>query len=146
VTLQLVTVRAIATRQETRAKTPVQYFAPLLAADSGQPRRSQAAFAMDGALDEQVSTAATDLSQFLATIVARVSVPASLHPRNPTLGELGLHPACGECRASDRVIYLQPGRAWVRVGKPPGSILSLPLNQASRTAAPGGHTARTDNP
>jgi hypothetical protein len=135
VTLQLLTVRAIATRQETRAKIPVQYFAPLLVADSGMPRRSQAAFAMDGSLDDQVSTAATDLSQFLATIVARISVPESLRAHNPTLGELGAHPVCGECSASDPVVYQQPGRVWVRVAKSGGSILSLPLQSARPIAS-----------
>jgi hypothetical protein len=126
-TLQLLTVRAIATAHETRVRTRVEYFAPPLIADSGLPHRSQAQFIMDGPLDEQVSTAATDLSQFLATIVARVSVPESLHPHNPTLGELGVHPSCGECRAADPVVYEQPERVWVRVGKPPGTILALPL-------------------
>ncbi|HEY3846796.1 MAG TPA: hypothetical protein VGL95_06755 [Acetobacteraceae bacterium] len=134
VTMELVTVRAIATRQETRVRTPVQYFAPVLAADSGMPRRSLAAFAMDGTLDDQVSTAATDLSQFLAMFVARVSVPASLRAHNPTLGELGVHPVCGECRPSDPVVYQQPGRVWVRVGKSRGTILALPL-QSARPAA-----------
>jgi len=127
VTVDLITVRAIATAQEQRTHTPVEYFAPALKADSSLPRRSLAAFAMDGALDDQVSTAATDLSQFLALIVARVSVPSSLHPHNPTLGELGLHPVCAECRASNPVVYRQPSRVWVRVGKPPGRILALPL-------------------
>jgi hypothetical protein len=108
-------------------RTAVEYFAPPLAGNSARPRRSRAHFVMDGPLDDQVSTAATDLSQFLATIVARVSVPDSLHPHNPTLGELGVHPACGECRASDPVVYEQPGRVWVRVGRPPGTILALPL-------------------
>jgi hypothetical protein len=127
VTLQLVTVRAIATPHETRMRTAVEYFAPPLAGNSARPRRSRAHFVMDGPLDDQVSTAATDLSQFLATIVARVSVPDSLHPHNPTLGELGVHPVCGECRASDQVVYEQPGRVWVRVGRSPRTILALPL-------------------
>lgn len=127
VTMELVTVRAIATRQENRAQTPVEYFAPLLAADSAMPRRSLAVFAMDGPLDDQVSTAAIDLSQFLATSVARVSVPESLRAHNPSLAELGAHPVCGACRASDPVVYQQPGRVWVRVAKSGGSILSLPL-------------------
>jgi hypothetical protein len=135
VTMELVTVRQIATRRETRARTPVQYFAPLLVADSAMPRRSLAAFAMDGALDDQVSTAATDLSQFLATIVARISVPESLRAHNPTLGELSAHPVCGDCRASDSVVYQQPGRVWVRVAKSGGGILSLPL-QSARPAPP----------
>jgi hypothetical protein len=126
VQMDLVTLRAIATPHETRARTHVEYFAPALAADRRLPRRHLALFAANGRLDEQVSTAAADLSQFLATIVARVSVPDSLHPHNPTLGELGLHPRCGVCRASDPVVYLQPGRVWVRVGKLPGSILALP--------------------
>ena len=130
VTMELVTVREIATRHETRARTPVQYFAPLLTADSGMPRRSLAAFAVDGLLDDQVSTAATDLSQFLATIVARVSEPQSLRAHNPTLGELGAHPVCGDCRDTDPVVYQQPGRVWVRVAKSGGSILSLPLQSA----------------
>jgi hypothetical protein len=129
VTMQLVTVRAIATPHETRVRTQVEYFAPPLVADGAMPRRSLAQFAMDGPLDDQVGTAATDLSQFLATIVARVSVPDSLHPHNPTLGELGVHPTCGECRASDPVVYAQPGRVWVRVGKPTGTILALPLTR-----------------
>jgi hypothetical protein len=142
-TLDLVTVRSIATARERRVHLPVQYFAPALAADSGQPRRYVASFAMDGALDDQVSTAATDLSQFLATIVARVSVPQSLHPHNPTLAELGVHPSCGVCRPTDPVVYSQPERVWVRVraGKAPGSILSLPLQSlrspASRTEKVG---------
>jgi hypothetical protein len=127
VTMDLVTVRAIATAQQQRAHTPVEYFAPLLLADSSLPRRSVPVFAMDGPLDDQVSTAATDLSQFLALIVARVSVPSSLHPHNSTLGALGLHPVCAECRASDPVVYQQPDRVWVRVGKPRGRILALPL-------------------
>ena len=127
VTLQLVTVRAIATAHETRLSTPVDYLAPPLVGNSTSPRRSRAHFVMDGPLDDQVSTAATDLSQFLATIVARVSVPDSLHPHNPTLAELGVHPACAACRASDPVVYEQPGRIWVRVGRPPGTILALPL-------------------
>ena len=127
VTMDLTTVRAIATTHETRVHSQVEYFAAPLVADSGMPRRSLAQFVQDGALDDQVSVAATDLGQFLATIVARVSVPASLHPHNPTLGELGVHPTCGECRASDPVVYQQPGRVWVRVGRPPGSILALPL-------------------
>lgn len=139
-TMQLVTVRAIGTTHESRERTRVEYFAPPLAGDSARPRRSRADFVMDGPLDDQVSTAATDLSQFLATIVARVSVPESLHPHNPTLGELGVRPTCGECRASDPVIYEQPGRIWVRVGKPPGTILALPV-QASR---PLGHTSQPD--
>jgi len=139
-TMQLVTVRASATTHEARVRTQVEYFAPPLAGDSAMPRRSQAHFVMDGPLDDQVSTAATDLSQFLATIVARVSVPDSLHPHNPTLGELGVHPTCGECRASDPVVYEQPGRIWIRVGKPPGTILSLPV-QASR---PISHAPRPD--
>lgn len=134
VTMELVTVRAIATRQETRVRTPVQYFAPVLAADSAMARRGLAAFTLDGTLDDQVSTAATDLSQFLATFVARVSVPASLRAHNPTLGELGAHPVCGDCRASDPVVYQQPGRVWVRVAKSGGSILALPL-QSARPAA-----------
>jgi hypothetical protein len=130
VLMDLVTVRAIATAHETRVRTPVEYFAAALAADRGLPRRSLALFAANGALDDQVSTAAADLSQFLATIVARVSVPDSLHSHNLTLGELGLHPSCGVCRASDPVVYLQPGRVWVRVGKLPGSILALPRQSA----------------
>ncbi len=146
VTMNLVTVRNAASAHETRVQTPVEYFAPALAADSALPRRNATLFALNGALDEQVSTAATDLTQFLATMVARFSVPASLHARNPTLGELGLHPTCAECRASDRVVYQQPGRVWVKVGKPPGGILALPLKQTSRTSAPAGHTARSDNP
>ncbi len=133
VTLELVTVRAIATRHETRAQIPVQYFAPLLVADSAMPRHNLAAFAMEGPLDDQVSTAATDLSQFLATMVARISVPESLRAHNPTLGELGAHPVCAECRAADPVVYQQPGRVWVRVAKSGGSILSLPL-QSTRAA------------
>jgi hypothetical protein len=137
VTMELVTVRAIATAHENRSRTQVQYFAPALIADSSAPRRSMAPFAMDGALDAQVSTAATDLSQFLATIVARVSVPPALRPHNPTLGELGAHPLCPACRASDQVVYAQPDRVWVRVAKVPGSILALPLQsarpQSSRT-------------
>jgi hypothetical protein len=132
VLMDLVTVRAIATPHETRVRTQVEYFAPALVADRRLPRRSLALFAADGPLDDQVSTAAADLSQFLATIVARVSVPDSLHAHNPTLGELGLHPSCGVCRASDPVVYLQPGRVWVRVGKLPGSILALP-RQAARS-------------
>jgi hypothetical protein len=140
ITLELTTVRAIATAHERRVRTRVEYFAPALAADSGLPRRNPAMFAMDGVLDDQVSTAATDLSQFLATIVARVSVPNSLHPHNPTLGGLGLHLICAECRASNRVVYLQPGRVWVSVGKPPGRILALPLpqpkSQQGRTVTP----------
>jgi len=136
VTMDLVTVRSIASAQQQRARTPVEYFAPVLTADSSQPRRSLAAFAMDGPLDDQVSTAATDLSQFLALIVARVSVPNSLHPHNPTLGALGLHPVCAACRASDPVVYRQPGRVWVRVGKPPGRILALPL-RTSKTGSQG---------
>ena len=130
VLMDLVTVRAIATPHETRVATRVEYFAPALAADRRQPRRSLALFAANGRLDGQVTTAAADLSQFLATIVARVSVPDSLHPHNPTLGELGLHPSCGTCRASDPVVYLQPARVWVRVGKLPGSILALPRQPA----------------
>ncbi|HEY6457537.1 MAG TPA: hypothetical protein VIY90_19840 [Steroidobacteraceae bacterium] len=126
VLMDLVTMRAIATSHETRVRTHVEYFAPALAADRRRPRRNLALFAANGRLDEQVSTAAADLSQFLATIVARVSVPDSLHPHNPTLGELGLHPSCGVCRASDAVVYLQPARVWVRVGKLPRSILALP--------------------
>jgi hypothetical protein len=137
VTMDVATMRAIATAQETRVHTPVQYFATPLSANSHLPRRSRATFAMEGPLDGQVSTAATDLSQFLATIVARVSVPASLRPHNPTLGELGVHPACGVCRAADPVVYQQPGRVWVRAGMPVGAILALPLpaahSQSSRT-------------
>jgi hypothetical protein len=129
VKMQLVTVRAIATPHETRMRTQVEYFAPPLTGNSAMPRRSHAHFVMDGPLDEQVSTAATDLSQFLATIVARISVPDSLHPHNPSLGELGVHPTCSACRASDPVVYEQPGRVWVRVGKPPGTILALPLTR-----------------
>ncbi|HTY93399.1 MAG TPA: hypothetical protein VMC02_05900 [Steroidobacteraceae bacterium] len=141
VMLDLTTVRAIATTHETRVPVPVEYFSAPLTADSRRPRRSLALFGRDGPLDLQVSTAATDLSQFLATTVARVSVPDSLHPRNPTLGELRLHPRCGECRASDPVVYLQPGRAWVRVGKLSGSILALPLQsrrpvRAARSRGP----------
>jgi hypothetical protein len=130
VTMELVTVRGIATPHETRTRTRVQYFAPSLAADSSAPRRSTAPFVMDGPLDEQVSTAATDLSQFLAAMVARVSVPPALRPHNPTLGELRAHPLCSGCRASDQVVYVQPGRVWVRVAKAPGSILALPLQSA----------------
>jgi hypothetical protein len=130
VSMQLVTVRAIATGHETREPTPVQYFAPVLVADSAMPHRSRATFAMDGPLDDQVDTAVTDLSQFLAAIVARVSVPESLRAHNPTLGELGAHPVCGPCRASDPVVYQQPGRVWVRVAKRGGSILALPLQSA----------------
>jgi hypothetical protein len=130
VRMDLVTVRAIATPHETRVRTQVEYFAPALAADRRRPRRGQALFAAHGRLDDQVSTAAADLSQFLATIVARVSVPDSLHPHNSTLGELGLHPRCGVCRASDPVVYLQPARVWVRVGRLPDSILALPLQSA----------------
>lgn len=129
VTVQLVTVRAMATPHETRVRTPVEYVAPPLTANSARPRRSRAQFVPDGPLDVQVNTAATDLSQFLATIVARVSVADSLHPHNPTLGELGLHPACAACRPSDPVVYEQPGRVWVRVGRPPGAILALPLTR-----------------
>jgi hypothetical protein len=135
VLMDLVTVRAIATPHETRVRTEVEYFAPALTADRRLPRRSLALFAANGRLDEQVSTAAADLSQFLATIVARVSVPDSLHPHNPTLGELGLHPRCGVCRPSDPVVYLQPGRVWVRVGKLPASILALP-RQPARSLQP----------
>ena len=130
ITLELTTVRAIASAHERRVHTHVDYRTQALVADSALPRRTLAAFAMDGALDDQAGTAATDLSQFLATIVARVSVPDSLHPHNPTLGGLGLRLACAECRASDRVVYQQPGRVWVRAGKPPGSILALPLPSA----------------
>jgi hypothetical protein len=130
VTMELITVRGSATAHETRTHTQVQYFAPPLSADSSVPRRITAPFVVDGPLDAQVSTAATDLSQFLATIVARVSVPPGLRPHNPTLGELGAHPICGECRASDRVVYVQPGRVWVRVAKAPDSILALPLQSA----------------
>jgi hypothetical protein len=140
VTMRLVTVRASATTHEARVRTQVEYFAPPLVGDSAMPRRSQAHFVMDGPLDDEVSTAATDLSQFLATIVARVSIPESLHPHNPTLRELGVHPTCGECRASDPVVYEQPGRIWVRVGKPPGTILALPI-QAAR---PITHAPRPD--
>ncbi len=132
VIMELTTLRAIATPHETRVRTHVEYIAPALVADSAAPRRNPAPFAMDGALDEQASTAATDISQFLATIVARVSVPSSLHPHNSTLRGLGLHPVCAECRASDRVVYLQPGRVWVVVGKPPGSILALPVTKTSK--------------
>lgn len=127
VTVQLLTVRGIATPHETRVRTPVEYFAAPLAGNSARPRRSRVHFVTDGPLDDQVNTAATDLSQFLATIVARVSVVDSLHPHNPTLGELGVHPVCTECRPSDPVVYDQPGRVWVRVGRPPGTILALPL-------------------
>ena len=130
VLMALVSVRASATPHETRVRTQVEYFAPALVADRRRPRRNLALFAANGRLDEQVSTAAADLSQFLATIVARVSVPESLHPHNPTLGELGLHPSCGACRASDPVVYLQPARVWVRVGRLPGSILALPRQPA----------------
>jgi hypothetical protein len=119
VSMALVTVRAIATRHEARVQTPVEYFAPV---------------AVAGRLDDQVSTAATDLSQFLAAIVARASVPKRLRAHNPTLGELGAHPVCGRCVASDPVVYQQPGRVWVRVGKRGGSILALPL-QSARAAA-----------
>jgi hypothetical protein len=130
VLMDLVTVRAIATPHEARVRTQVEYFAPTLGADRRLPRRNLALFAANGQLDDQVSTAAADLSQFLATIVARVSVPDSLHPHNSTLGELGLHPSCGACRASDPVVYLQPARVWVRVGRLPGSILALPRQPA----------------
>jgi hypothetical protein len=146
ITLELTTVRAIATAHERRLHSHVEYIGQALVADSGQPRRALAAFAKDGALDQQVSTAATDLSQFLATIVARVSVPDSLHPHNPTLGGLGLHVSCAECRASDQVVYQQPGRVWIRAGTPSGSILALPLKQTSQPATQGGHAARTDRP
>ncbi len=146
ITMELTTVRAIATAHERRVRSRVEYFAPALVADSGLPRRNPA-FAMDGVLDDQVSTAATDLSQFLATIVARVSVPSSLHPHNPTLGGLALHLVCAECRASNRVVYLQPGRVWVSVGKRPGRILALPLPPPkSQPAIQGGHAARIDRP
>ena len=132
VIMELTTLRAIATTHETRVRTHVEYIAPTLVADSAAPRRNLAPFAMNGALDEQASTAATDLSQFLATIVARVSVPSSLHPHNSTLRGLGLHVSCAQCRGSDRVAYLQPGRVWVWVDRPPGSILALPLKQTSK--------------
>lgn len=132
VLMELTTLRAIATTHETRVRTHVEYIAPALVADSAVPRRNLALFATDGALDEQASTAATDLSQFLATIVARVSVPSSLHPHNSTLRGLGLHLSCAACRASDRVVYLQPGRVWIWVGKSPGSILALPLKKTSK--------------
>ena len=134
VTVDLVIVRGIATRHETRSHIPVQYFAPALNADSAAPRRSPAAFAMDGPLDDQVSTAATDLTQFLATIVARLWVPESLRAHNPTLAELGVRPVCADCRATDPVVYQQPGRVWVRVARSGGSILSLPL-QSVRPAS-----------
>jgi hypothetical protein len=135
VLMNLITVRATATPHETRVRTQVEYFAAALAADRRRPRHNLALFAADGRLDEQVSTAAADLSQFLATIVARVSVPESLHPHNPTLGELGLHPSCGPCRPSDPVVYLQPARVWVRVGRLPGSILALPRPAARSPSA-----------
>ena len=137
--MELTTVRAIATSHESRVVERVEYVARPLAADSARPRRSVAHFVMDGALDAQVSTAATDLSQFLAMIVARVSVPESLHPHNPTLKELGVHPSCGECRPSDPVVYRQPGRVWVRVGRPPGSILAVPLHPARIGQSHAGH-------
>jgi hypothetical protein len=119
VTLEMVTVRAIATRHEARVQTQVEYFAPA---------------ALEGRLDEELSTAASDLSQFLATIVARAAVPRSLRAHYPTLGELGAHPLCGQCLASDPVVYQQPGRVWVRVAKRGGSIMALPL-QSARAAA-----------
>ncbi len=140
VTMELTTVRALSTSRETRVHVSVQYFAPPLAADSAHPRNRAAPFTLNGPLDEQVSTAATDLSQFLAAIVVRVSVPDSLHPHNPTLGELGVHPTCGECRASDPVIYQQPGRVWVQVGKPPGGNLALPVQTAGHRATTSGRT------
>jgi hypothetical protein len=137
VTLDLTTVRAIATTHETRSRVNVDYFARALSADSGQPRRSVAQFVVAGPLDTQVNTAAADLSEFLATVVARISVPNSLHPHNPTLGELGVRPSCAACRTADPVVYQQPGRVWVQVSKVPGSILALPLQSirpASRVA------------
>ncbi len=127
VTMDLTTVRAIATTHETRVHVSVDYFARALRADSGQSRRSVAQFVVAGPLDDQVNTAAADLSEFLATVVARVSIPNSLHPHNPTLGELGVHPSCDVCRPADPVVYQQPGRVWVQVSKVPGSILALPL-------------------
>jgi hypothetical protein len=136
-TLELTTARAAAPAHEGRAHTHVEYFATPLPADPAAPRRRQGLFAMEGSLDSQVSTAATDLGQFLAMIVGRVSVPAGLRPHNPTLGELSLHPVCDPCRPSDPVIYLQPGRVWVRVGRSTGTILALPL-QSNRPP-----TART---
>ena len=149
VVMDLTTVRAVATGHESRSHTHVEYFAPSLAAQSSQPRRSLEPFAVNGPLDEQVGTAATDLGQFLATIVARVSVPESLHPHNPTLGELGVHPACGECRPADPVVYQQPGRVWVRLGRPPGAILALPLParpmRQSLQQTSQGHSARPDH-
>src|SRR5580692_6525715 len=75
VTMDLTTVRAIATTHEKRVHVNVEYFARPLTADSGVPRRSLAQFVAAGPLDGQVGTAATDLSEFLATIVAQVSVP-----------------------------------------------------------------------
>lgn len=148
VTVDLTTVRAIATIHETRAHTRVEYLAPPLAADSRTPRRSLAQFVMEGPLDDQVSAAAIDLSQFLTTIVGRVAVPGRLRPHNPTLGELGLHPTCGECRAWNTVVYQQPGRVWVRVGRPSVRILALPVEPArpGRRAAPGNHSAPMDRP
>jgi hypothetical protein len=132
VTLELTTVRAIATAHETRTHSQVEYFARPLVADSARPRRRMADFVADGPLDDQVGAAATDLGQFLATIVARVSVPESLHPHNPTLGELGVHLTCVECRPSDPVVFQQPGRVWIRVGKPPGSILAMPIRLSTQ--------------
>lgn len=137
VIMDLTTVRAIATTHEKRVHVNVEYLARALTADSGLPRRSRAQFVAAGPLDNQVSTAATDLSEFLATIVARVSVPNRLHPHNPTLGELGVRPDCGECRPADPVVYQQPGRVWVQMSKLPGSILALPL----QSVRPAGHVA-----
>jgi hypothetical protein len=119
--------RAAGTPRESRTYIVIRHFAPPLPADTAHPERSAVLFRAGGALDQQVSAAATDLSRALAVTIARLTTPTPIGAiAGRRYADLAVKPRCTECRPEDAVLHEEPARVWVTPSRQPGTVLSLP--------------------
>jgi hypothetical protein len=98
-----------------------------IVADWGRPRKYAATFQSGGALDEEVSASALDLSHALAVVIARLTTPPTLMTASRHYGDLAHKPSCPECLPGDPVIHEEPGRVWVIPTRLRATLLSLPV-------------------
>ena len=120
-------VHEVGTASQKDTQFNIRHYARPIVADWGRPRKYAIVFRSGGALDEQVSSAALDLSHALAVIIARLSTPETLGAATRHFGDLTHKPDCAECRAADPVIHEEPGRVWVIPARLGSTLLSLPV-------------------
>ncbi|HTX23679.1 MAG TPA: hypothetical protein VMD03_03395 [Steroidobacteraceae bacterium] len=121
-------VRDAGTPRESRTEFSIEHLSQPLVADWGHPRKYAAEFRPGGPLDQRVDAAALDLSHALAVTIARLTTAApDVRLPGRHFADLPDKPTCPECRPTDAVLHVEPGRIWVAPASLAGTVLSLPV-------------------